>query len=234
MIQAASGKGPWKLPVRVVATTALTLAGLQSIDGVTLAEGDEVLCVAQTSSPENWIWVASSGSWVRRSDSNSVDKVFCGASVYVREGTAYGKTAWRLTTAGSLVLGTTGLTVEELPSSRDKTCLVRRGQATTTEGLNEFVAAAALSMADNTTLEVELRVKADQSNGSNSASFRRVYTFKRVGSAPVAVGAVTDLHVRRDDVTWDAVLTVSGSDLVPRVNGASGQTVRWDVVVEAF
>lgn len=234
LIQAASGKGPWKLPVRVVATSNITLSGLQVVDGVSLSEGDPVLCVGQTSAAQNWIHTASSGTWTRRADSDTADKVFCGVSVYVREGATYQKTAWRLTTTGSIVLGTTALAAEELPSVRDKFRLVRRAQLTTTDGTPTTVTAAAISMADSTTLEVELRAKADASNDPNSASFRRVYTYKRAGGAPALVGTVTDVHIRKDDASWNAELIASGNDLLARVTGANGQTVAWDVVLEAF
>lgn len=57
-----------KAPVRAVATTNITLSGLQTVGGVVLAENDRVLCVAQDDATENGIYPASSGAWARAKD----------------------------------------------------------------------------------------------------------------------------------------------------------------------
>lgn len=52
-----------------VATSAIaSLAGLQSIDGVLISTGALVLATAQSSSVNNGLWVASTGTWTRPAD----------------------------------------------------------------------------------------------------------------------------------------------------------------------
>ena len=51
--------------VKVVATSAITLSGVQTIDGVTVTTGDQVLIAPPTPSISNGIWTVSSGAWTR-------------------------------------------------------------------------------------------------------------------------------------------------------------------------
>jgi len=57
-----------KAPVRAVSTVNLTLSGLQTVNGVVLVEDDRVLVRAQTTTTENGIYSASTGSWTRTRD----------------------------------------------------------------------------------------------------------------------------------------------------------------------
>ena len=50
-------------PAIVVSTVQTTLSGLQTIDSVLLVDSDRVLLVNQTSSIQNGVWLAHSGSW---------------------------------------------------------------------------------------------------------------------------------------------------------------------------
>lgn len=56
--------------VRVATTGAITLSGLQTIDGVTLQAGDRVLVKDQTNNAENGVYVVASGAWSRAEDCN--------------------------------------------------------------------------------------------------------------------------------------------------------------------
>ncbi len=57
-----------KAPCVVAATTAITLSGLQTINGVTINEGDRVLVTAQPDGISNGIYDASSAAWTRSVD----------------------------------------------------------------------------------------------------------------------------------------------------------------------
>ena len=50
---------------RVVATSAITLSGLQTIDGIALAAGDVVLASAQAPSTDSGLYTVSNGGWTR-------------------------------------------------------------------------------------------------------------------------------------------------------------------------
>jgi hypothetical protein len=62
-----------RLPVRTAATTAITLSGLQTIAGITLANGDRVLVTAQANAATNGIYIVSNGAWTRAASENMTD-----------------------------------------------------------------------------------------------------------------------------------------------------------------
>lgn len=98
-----------KAPCRTVATSNVTLAGLQSISGYTTLDGDRVLVKGQSNAVENGIYVASSGSWTRAKDADGNRDLVQGTRVLVRSTTVDG-VEYELTTANPIVIGTTALT----------------------------------------------------------------------------------------------------------------------------
>lgn len=84
--------------VRTVSTYNISLSGVMTIDGVTLANGDRVLVNGQTDKTQNGIYIVnSSGAWARASDANSSSTLIPGLQVFVDKGaTTYGETGWVL------------------------------------------------------------------------------------------------------------------------------------------
>ena len=79
---------PMLAPVRVSSgTNALTLSGLQTVDGVALAAGDRVLVRWNSPSSQNGVYLAASGAWSRAPDANTAAKLASGTQVAVLEGT---------------------------------------------------------------------------------------------------------------------------------------------------
>lgn len=72
-----------KAAVRVATTGPVTLAGLQTIDGIALADGDRVLVKDQNVAAENGIYRARTGAWDRDADGDTG----AGVIVTVNEGT---------------------------------------------------------------------------------------------------------------------------------------------------
>jgi len=104
----ADGKpadGQWKNPVRVHTTGPITLSGLQSIDSVSVMEGDRVLVKDQVNAAENGIYVASAGNWLRASDCYLWEQ-FVAAVVAVEEGST-GSSVWL---CDATTTGTVGVT----------------------------------------------------------------------------------------------------------------------------
>jgi hypothetical protein len=61
----------YKAPCRVATTANITLSGFQTLDGVSLADGDSnlrVLVKNQTTASENGIYNAASSTWTRAKD----------------------------------------------------------------------------------------------------------------------------------------------------------------------
>ena len=141
--------------VRVATTANITIASDlnvgDTIDGVTLADGDRVLVKDQSTASENGIYVAGS-SPVRAADANTSAEVTSGMFCFVEEGTVGGDNGFVLTTNDAITLDTTNLTFVQF------------------SGAGQVIAGDALSKSgntlnvndDNITLEVNsdaLRIK---------------------------------------------------------------------------
>lgn len=98
-----------KKPVRVATTANITLSALQTIDGVTVVEGDRVLVKNQTIASENGIYDASSGSWTRSLDFDGNQDVTDGTIIYVRAGTTQLKQFWAVSATNPITIGTTSI-----------------------------------------------------------------------------------------------------------------------------
>lgn len=99
----------FKDAVRVATTANITLSGLQTIDGISVAAGERVLVKDQSTGSQNGIYVAASGAWSRAEDANTSAEVKAGMSVMVAEGTANADKIFTLTTDDPITLGTTAL-----------------------------------------------------------------------------------------------------------------------------
>lgn len=80
-------------PAKCIATTQITLSGLQTIDGITTIAGDLVLVVGQTLKRQNGVYVADSGQWLRHEDTDTWEKLVS-AMVVVEQGDTYKDTQW--------------------------------------------------------------------------------------------------------------------------------------------
>ena len=141
--------------VRVATTANITIASDlnvgDTIDGVTLADGDRVLVKDQSTGSENGIYTAGTTP-ARATDANTSAEVTSGMFCFVEEGTVNGDNGFVLTTNDTITLDTTALTFVQF------------------SGAGQIVAGDALSKSgntlnvndDNITLEVntdQLRIK---------------------------------------------------------------------------
>lgn len=101
-----------KTPVTCATTASISLAGTQTIDGVTLIAGQSVLVKNQAGTYENGIYVVATGAWSRRFDCNSAATANA-AVVSVISGTVNAKSIWHQT-AVSPVIGSSAVTWERL------------------------------------------------------------------------------------------------------------------------
>ena len=104
------------------ATTAnipnMSGAAPSTLDGVTLATQDRILVKNQTTTSANGIYRVSilgsglDGTWVRTTDADGLPsgELSSGAFVYVEEGTVNAQNQYVITTAGTITVGTTGIT----------------------------------------------------------------------------------------------------------------------------
>jgi hypothetical protein len=110
----AAGLDP-KESVKVKSSSEITLVGTQSIDNYLVEVGDRVLVNNQdgaTASPDNGIYVVSTGTWSRAADSdgNPNNEVSLGNFTFVEEGDTWAGTGWVLSisdsTTGTIQVGT--------------------------------------------------------------------------------------------------------------------------------
>ena len=96
----AQGLKP-KAPARVATTANITLSGLQTVDGISLAAGNRVLVKDQANATQNGIYTAATGAWSRTADFDTWDEV-PSAYLSIQEGTANGGDSYVCTSGGGL------------------------------------------------------------------------------------------------------------------------------------
>lgn len=101
---------PIKAPCRCATTTAITLSGLQTVDGVALTEGQRCLVKNQASAVDNGIYLASASAWQRATDFDGIRDVLDGSLVYVAGGTANGEGMWAVSGTDPIIPGTSAIT----------------------------------------------------------------------------------------------------------------------------
>lgn len=100
-----------KAPCRAATTAAITLSGLQTVDGIVLAANDRVLVKNQGSGSANGIYLASTGAWTRTTDFDGNRDAVDGTLVLIRSGTANALGLFELSCSTSPAnIGTTSLT----------------------------------------------------------------------------------------------------------------------------
>lgn len=105
-----------------VATTGanITLAGTQTIDGISVGTASErVLVKNQTSGTENGIYIADSSTWIRARDCDGNKDLLPGSLVYVDRGNINRTSFWVFnssSTATSIVVGQDALTADDVTS----------------------------------------------------------------------------------------------------------------------
>lgn len=128
-VSQGAGNAPFTA-VRVIATSSITLSGLQTIDGVSLIAGDRVL--ASANGANTGIYNVSVGAWSRSADADLSSEFKPGKQVFVNEGTTNADTTWAITNDDSITLGTTTITFTQI------------------SGLGQIVAGSGLSKSGNT------------------------------------------------------------------------------------
>ena len=105
--------------VWLVATSALTLSGVQDVGGTDSVTGRRILATEQPNPVDNGIYVANdTGAWARSSDMANGKSVALGLSVVALAGEEAGG-LWYMSspTSGSAVVGATALTFGQLSSA---------------------------------------------------------------------------------------------------------------------
>jgi hypothetical protein len=201
----------------VVATTAnITIATAlnvgDTIDGVTLSDGDRVLVKDQSDATENGIYVAGS-SPARAGDANANAELTGGSFVFVEQGTANGDNGYVFTHNGTPTLGSTNLTVAQFSGAGQITA----GAALTKTGNQLDVGV------DDSSIEVSsdaLRVKSAGITNTMLAGSIDL-TSKVTGTLPVANGGTG-----ASSLTANRMLVANGTSAIAVLGaGTAGQVM---------
>lgn len=99
-----------KVPCRMATTAAITLSGLQTIDGIAGVEGDRICVKNQSDATQNGIWEMSTGAWTRPADFDGPRDAVNGTLVLIRQGTVNEDVLLKLTAADPVVFGSSSIT----------------------------------------------------------------------------------------------------------------------------
>jgi hypothetical protein len=107
-----------KTPCLVATTGAITLNGVQVIDGIMVGNNAErVLVKNQADQTTNGLYNAATGNWTRTADAQGNTQWGQGVLVLVTDGTANAGIMFQQTTAGPITLGTSNLAFSGAPLS---------------------------------------------------------------------------------------------------------------------
>jgi hypothetical protein len=113
-VQAAAAGIDAKASCRYTTTGNITLSGTGTqANGdwpSSLTAGDRILVKNQSTGAENGIYTAAAGSWTRSTDCDSTSEYTSQAFTFIEEGSTLAGTQWKVSTTGSITVGTTSVT----------------------------------------------------------------------------------------------------------------------------
>ncbi len=145
-------------------TLSSDLQNGDTIDGVTLATGDEVLVKNQSTDSQNGIYtVVSSGTASRSTEYNTIDEI-SGQMVVINQGTTNDNTLWLCTTNSSATLGSDSIAFTKITPQNVGDVTLTGTQTLT----NKTLTAPVLSGSD--TSAGKILFKEDTDNGTNAVT----------------------------------------------------------------
>lgn len=220
-------------------------AAPNSVDGVSVAQGDRILVKNQSVGAENGIWVVTTvgtgatGVWDRATDFDSNGEVNAGAYVWVEEGGTNQDSAWVLTTNNPIQIGGAGGTALTFTLFASSTDLIAGAGLTKTgnsidvgAGTGISVTAGAVGIANTAvtagsygsgTQVASFTVNAQgqltaASNTSIAGLNASVITAGQLGVANGGTGAST--------LTSNGVLLGNGTSAISATTGTADQVLR--------
>lgn len=230
-----------KAPVLVATTAAITLNGVQVIDGVVVPSGSRVLVKDQADGTQNGIYDSDSGDWSRAVDFNGVGDVVQGTVAIVNQGSVGYATLWQLVTAAP-VIGSSDLVFSQIFTAAGLTLV----QVVNSTGLQNgpgaplYVERATSpydqpSNADRSLIVDGIGDEVDFSGPATVRSGLAPLTWSYVADAAgidnstsavtlvAAAGAQVVNYVETAQISWDALTTATAAV----IRSGAGGTVIW-------
>lgn len=93
---------------------------------------------------------------------------------------------------------------------------------------NAYHTILSYAMQDNTVVLFEATAVARRTDAAGRGSYlRKVVAYRQGGGNATIQGTVDSSLTRESNAAWDVTITVSGSNVLVQVRGATGQTVHW-------
>lgn len=100
--------------------------------------------------------------------------------------------------------------------------------ATTTD--DTATQAITYTLPDDHVYHVEMKGLGVKADGTDRASYQKIATVYRTGAGNATIqGSVTNSHTAESNASWDADITVSGSDVRVTVTGVTATTIEWNI-----
>ncbi len=213
-----------KASVRAASTAAVTIATAlnvgDTIDGVTLADGDRVLLKDQTDASQNGVYTAGATP-ARATDFDTNAEVTAGAFFFIEEGTTNGDAGFIITTNDDITVGTTDITFTQFSGSGQivaGTGMTKSGNTLNViagDGITANADNVAVSIAANSGLHISggaLDVTVDLSDATNDVTGTLAKT--NGGTGQTSLDNIADAGSSRITVTGGTgVLIGGGSNL---------------------
>mgnify|MGYP001189574863 FL=1 len=209
-----------KQSVRAASTAAVTIASDlnvgDTIDGVTLADGDRVLLKDQTDASENGVYTAGA-SPARATDFDANNEVTAGAFFFIEEGTSNADSGFVLSTNGAITVGTTDIAFTQFSGAGQLTGgtgLTKTGNTLDVIGGDGIVANAndvAVDIATDSALQIvggKLDVVVDLSDATNDVTGTLAKT--NGGTGQTSLDNIADAGSSRITVTNGTGVLVGG------------------------
>ncbi len=212
----------------VGATLTANANGALTVDGSSVSAGQRILVWQEVTSANNGIYVvtnAGSGGaayiLTRASDFNGPSTIQPGVTTYIQSGTAYAKTNFQMTTAGTITVGTTNIVFSELGGGGGTVTLTGdvtgsgTGSIATTIAANAVANSKLAQMASHTYKgnNTGSTANAADTTSTQLTADLNLFTSSLQGLAPGSGGGTTNFL--RADGSWAAPTGGGGGGTVP-------------------
>jgi hypothetical protein len=198
--------------VRAATTANITISTAlnsgDTLDGITLANGDRILVKDQTDKTENGIWVVAATP-ARAGDADGAGELSGGTFVFVEEGDVNADTGYVITTNGPITPGTT---------AHDWAIFSRAGELIAGDGLSKAAA----------TISVDSTVA--RRNADNTISGNVIASKATSGTSPVVSGTTSGsgVGVKGQSDSGVGVVGESSTGAAFQVSSAHGSGAAFD------
>lgn len=109
---------------------------------------------------------------------------------------------------------------------------LQRGTVQTTNATPTTIITYSGLSANDTAVQIVITVTGLKNNFTEAAGYFLSGTFRRTGGTITQVGSTLMISQNEDTASWDATLSVSGTDILVQVTGVAATTINWRAVLE--